>query len=76
MNDHKEIMPDANCVTLPNGDCVGTGCMHDAPTFIGTPNPKAIAARLKDCADRGVEPPSSLLHEAAQCLRNWPSPKD
>jgi len=24
--------PDANCVTLPNGDCVGVGCMHDAPT--------------------------------------------
>lgn len=21
--------PDANCYTLPNGDCVGTGCIHD-----------------------------------------------
>jgi hypothetical protein len=23
---------DKNCYTLPNGDCVGKGCMHDAPT--------------------------------------------
>jgi hypothetical protein len=24
--------PDKNCVSLPDGSCVGTGCMHDAPT--------------------------------------------
>lgn len=23
------VAPDKNCITLPNGDCVGKGCMHD-----------------------------------------------
>lgn len=23
------LQPDSKCVTLPNGDCVGEGCMHD-----------------------------------------------
>lgn len=22
-------LPDANCSTLPNGDCIGSDCMHD-----------------------------------------------
>lgn len=21
--------PDANCITTPDGGCIGTGCMHD-----------------------------------------------
>jgi hypothetical protein len=24
-----QLAPDANCFTLPNGDCIGTSCMHD-----------------------------------------------
>ncbi len=24
-----QIPPDQNCITLPNGDCIGVDCMHD-----------------------------------------------
>lgn len=24
-------LPDANCVSVPDGSCIGIGCMHDAP---------------------------------------------
>lgn len=45
--------PDQNCVTLPNGDCVGENCMHDAqPAASGEQTALITDKQIKHMVER------------------------
>lgn len=47
----QEERPDKNCITLPNGDCVGRNCMHDAPAPTAAPRADCVARALEEVAE-------------------------
>lgn len=54
--------PDRNCYTLPNGDCVGNGCMHDSEyEVLGGPT-----VDVKKLTEKEYKKQRRLAHEVYQ----------